>query len=397
MGALGAVAAMFQRIPPTGNPISWRHPGAPPALVADAQSCLLLNSGTAALAAALILAREATSSPSPEVIMPGYACPDIISAAVHAGVTPVLVDLEPDRPYMSLNEIQGAINENTIAVVALNFLGIPERMTDIRALIDRHNIILIEDSAQWFPDTDTPVSAGFSGDLVVLSFGKGKPVNLLGGGALLIKKTELTRHTKPAPTRELSALSEIKLRAMFPVYNQIISSLAYWLLEALPFINLGATHYKTLDSIWALDDIRRNFLSENIRRYQARSITAQEQIHRIVKGLSDSAVDLPSACPSHAGQRLLRYPLLLPDVATRDKVLNELASAGTGASPFYASALPAIAGVAKLTKSHSTLSHARNFADRLITLPTHSGVTARHIAAFEKTLKTAHKSATIAP
>ena len=105
---------MFHRIPPVGNPISWSHPAPPPKLVADNEQCLFVQSGTAALAQALIIAKSAFTTDTPEVIVPGYACPDIISAAVYAGITPVLVDLEPDRPYMSLSAIENAVTKNTV-------------------------------------------------------------------------------------------------------------------------------------------------------------------------------------------------------------------------------------------------------------------------------------------
>ena len=380
---------MFHRIAPVGNPISRQRTSTPPAMVVEGEQCLLLNSGTAALASALTLARKAGNSQNPEVIMPGYACPDIISAAVYAGVTPVLVDLEPERPYMSLQDISAAINDNTVAITALNFLGIPERINAIRTLIGNHAIVLIEDSAQWYPDTNTPASTHFAGDLVVLSFGKGKPVSLLGGGALLIKKSELTHSLEPALNRGSGLAGKLKQRLMFAVYNTLISPLAYWLLEAMPFIKLGVTNYKTLHEITALDSTRANLLSENIRCYQNRSLIAQKRIHTVADAFANGVTNLPAECDSYTDQRLLRYPILLANAEIRNSVMEKLIQAGVGASPFYPSALPAIAGVAEHIKSASTLTHSANFASRLITLPTHSNVTEKHIATIERILETA--------
>ncbi len=377
---------MFHRIAPVGNPISWRHSSPPPTLVAREERCLLLNSGTAALAAALEIASEYANLPKPEVIMPGYACPDIISAAVFAGLTPVLVDITPQHPYMSLQEISAVINHNTVAILALNFLGIPERIENIRQLIGEKKIVLIEDSAQWFPDTN-PVSSSFSTDMVVLSFGKGKPVSLPGGGALLIRNSELNNHIKTYSSEKLSFFDRLKLRAIPPLYNCLISPLLYWLLESMPGSKLGETHYDVLDDISTMNSIQGKHLAENIRRYQQRDQTTQLAIKEVLDTFPEKVYDLPSHCNSYNGQRLLRYPVLLPTAASRETVLAELINAGAGASPFYPSVLPSITGVAEHVVCHSALPHATDFAARLITLPTHTNVTNRHIFALKSALK----------
>jgi dTDP-4-amino-4,6-dideoxygalactose transaminase len=378
---------MVNRIPPAGNPIYCWEPGPQPTLVNEGEQCLFVNSGTAALATSLALARDVANKPNPEVIMPGYACPDIISAAVHAGITPVLVDLDSERPYMSLKDIHAAINDNTVAITALNFLGIPERTLEIRNIIAGRDITLIEDSAQWYPDSTLPISSHFEGDLVVLSFGKGKPVSLLGGGALLVKNPRFSSHIRPVHPVSSGALDRIKLLATLCAYNCAISHFFYWLLEAMPFIELGATHFKILDTITGLDQSRLSLLSANIERYKNRGINAQKKLQAMLSAHSKQLIDLPAICSSYSGQRLLRYPILLPCATARDKLMTELVKAGTGASPFYPCPLPSIAGVNARVKCPSPLPNSTDFASRLITLPTHSGVTDKHIASLEKALQ----------
>jgi dTDP-4-amino-4,6-dideoxygalactose transaminase len=59
-------------------------------------------SGTAALAVAIKVSIEYKDIQQPEIILPAYGCPDLISATVYAGAKPVLVDLEHQRPWMDL-------------------------------------------------------------------------------------------------------------------------------------------------------------------------------------------------------------------------------------------------------------------------------------------------------
>ena len=58
-------------------------------------------------------------------------------------------------------------------------------MAVLRPLADAAGAVLIEDSAQAFPRDGG--GDFWQGDLVVLSFGRGKPVSLLGGGAVLYR------------------------------------------------------------------------------------------------------------------------------------------------------------------------------------------------------------------
>lgn len=381
---------MFNRIPPVGNPIRWRGRTTAPQLCSGREQCQFLNSGTAALAAALQIARKASQQRKPEVIMPGYACPDLITAAVYAGVTPVLVDLDADSPYLSLQAISEAITENTIAITALNFLGISERIKEIRTLIGERNILIIEDSAQWFPEGDEKqppqaISSNYNGDLVVLSFGKGKPISLLGGGALIIKKTALLPYIEAIPTASSSAIKQCTQQLLPFIYNRLISPYGYWLLEALPFIELGKTEFKTLETIAALDLQKLALLASNIKNHQQRDTKAQRQLSEIseISTNCDQLIDLAKTCSTYNNQRLLRYPLLLPNQQARDTLLKKLTQAGCGASPLYQTILPNIAGVSAQLKNTPSLPNADNFAQRLITLPTHQNVNKKHIKIIE--------------
>ena len=391
---------MFHRIPPVGNPISWSHPAPPPTLVADNEQCLFVQSGTAALAQALIIAKSAFTTDTPEVIVPGYACPDIISAAVYAGITPILVDLEPDRPYMSLSAIKNAVTKNTVAIIAINFMGIPERITAIRASLGDSGIIVIEDSAQWYPDADgeTPISSAYHGDLVVLSFGKGKPLSLMGGGALLVKEPKLFasveketfaegKKSHSSSTLKTKLTTNLKTKLLYTAYNVAIANYGYWLLELLPWIKLGETHYEQLDEIRPIDNNRLCLLASNQKQYQNRQTTAQKALEDMLTSTQQKLMALPNQCETYQGQRLLRCPVLLPSSEARDKALTSMQKTGCGASLLYPTILSNIEGAREHIKQPSPLPNATNFASRLITLPTHNAVSNHHITAIQKALQ----------
>jgi len=184
---------MLRSLPPAGNPISLKRSAEPLDDLLPDYTLTWVDSGTAALAYSLLQIKEQQPQiEAPEVIVPGYCCPDLLSAAIHAGFKPVIVDICEDDPSYNLVDLEGSLTENTLAVIAINFLGIKERLADIRKIIANYPLIsIIEDNAQWFPDEGEVQD--LDGDYVTFSFGRGKAVSILGGGLVATRKGIATR------------------------------------------------------------------------------------------------------------------------------------------------------------------------------------------------------------
>lgn len=384
----------FYQLPPVGNPVSTsREVGSTAvALTPQPYSQQFYDSGTAALAAALIAVlatREKNSQP--EVLLPAYACPDLISAMIFAGMKPILVDLEWQRPWMQLTHLESLITDDSVAILGVNLFGIPERWSLLRKLADKNKLILVEDSAQYFPGTGDAYQ--WQGDLVVLSFGRGKPVSLLGGGAVLCRNGGLfdclpaPKVEPPSKNQRLSYVFKAKL------YNAVVSPYLYWLPQSLSFLHLGETRYHRLSDIEAMDSIRLDLLAQNVVCYQSDVQAAKccQGISNMLTALSaeiSEVTNLPLLCGVGGNHRLLRYPLLL-DADVRDCVYRKLRQAGLGASTMYPASLPKIAGLDKILDQQQSFSGAEDFAARIITLPTHQHVSAKHIDAMKAILKDA--------
>lgn len=353
---------------PVGNRVSWSTDAEASKLedFTESYRVLYLSSGTAALALALELTRKRAAVANPEVVLPAYGCPDLVAAAVHAGVRPVLADLSPDSAAYDLESVSAALSPQTVAIVAVTLLGIRPNFGALRSAMAGRNIALIEDSAQWFPRDSTQ---RFVGDLVVLSFGRGKPVNVLGGGALLVDDGLEVPSVPVAP----SDAGAVKDAAKVAIYNALIRPLLYGFAERLPFLGIGLTRYHALDEITAVPPGCKARLPANLRRYVSRNLDVQAQWRSALATL-DNVLDLPATHGVPSSFALLRYPILMSSKAVRDKVYQELKRAGLGASTMYAQSLPDIDGVHSLVTMRTQIPCARNFADRLITLPTHDDV-----------------------
>ena len=358
------------RLPPVGQRATTETSGHAAALRLAGFRCLPLASGTAALALALHLARARRPDiAQPQALLPGYACPDLLAAAHWAGVTPVLVDIGADDHALDRADLAGRCTPHTVAVVAVNLLGIADELTALRAFSDERELLLIEDDAQWLPepwDGATP-----RGDCVVLSFGRGKPVPLVGGGALLVRADIAADELLPSIAPASS--SRWPLPWQIAAYNAALHRRAYGLLAALPGLHLGATRYQPLRELAALDAARDAGLAPNLHRQLRRSREREQWIRELVLPRCPAGtIDLPLRCGARA-QRLLRYPLLLADEPRRDVLFVALAAAGLGASRMYERVLPEVAGVPRDVDC-PPLPNARRFAARLLTLPVHAGV-----------------------
>ena len=382
---------MFYQEAVVGEPIRFNSIKNEKDVLANVFSGFTVNyykSGTAALAAAVLVAvRNKKNIHAPEVLLPAYACPDLVSAVVYAGARPVLVDFSEDQPRMDLEKMAEKITVNSVAVIAVNFLGIPEDLAAIRQLTQKSGLLLIEDSAQAFRELGA--TNIWLGDLVILSFGRGKPVNLLGGGALLCNDDSLRSYLEqPLLMSEKSKRAFFKRKIKVSLYNWLINPSAYWWVEKVPFLKLGETKYKELLSIESIDKNTLLELPVNLAEYFARHSVIEDRYRQLMATFSDkNLVDIVSRCGSDGASKLLRYPLLLKNYTDREQALNTLRLSGVGVSKMYKKPLSDIDGMDDFFDMKGHYPNAASFADRLITLPTHSLVRDESLNAIEFTLK----------
>lgn len=382
-GGVSAVLAgcLQGRLSPVGEPIVLaRRQGPNELLAATGYNMALVNSGTAALSLAMSLAKRRQGGLDPEVIIPAYGCPDLLAAANFAGVRPVLVDIGSRSPRYQLAQVERAISPNTVAIVAVNFLGIAEDLAALGQLASSRGLLLIEDDAQFMPLEFS--STSYCGDLVVHSFGRGKPISQLGGGALMCQAALADEMAILLAESEREVLAERTWRVKAQLFNVVLHPLVYQWLLRVPFLDIGATQYKPLRGVERLASWRCAYLQANLDAYQMRAREAQALLDEAladIQGIDSLAHLQQSRC-----QPLLRYPLLCADRDSRDALLAKLQGAGLGASSMYGRPLPAIDGIP--SEIVGDYPGAGAFADCLLTLPVTSFVRVQHLQAMRQVL-----------
>lgn len=353
-------------LPPVGEKIRWR--GKPQPLPEyQGFDAYWVDSGTSALALTIIAAKQSRPEiDKPQVILPAYGCPDLVAAAVYAKVQPVLVDIQADDPGYDLEQLQSAINNNTIAVVAVNFLGISDRLQEIKKLLP-NNTYLIEDNAQCYAALAEPEN--ILGDFAITSFGRGKPVSLLGGGLALIRKPLNYSNNDKTSTNLNQHIAKPKkpklLKLKIALYNALLTPQLYLWVNRCPLITLGETHYHPLHSITQMDSLRAALLSSNIEQYTHQQ-PYRKQEHD-AEGNKEHILDLANTLKERT-TKLLRHPMLVNTPNSREMLIKKSKELGLGCSTMYQTALINITSIKALVTLHSS-NNAQVFAGKLITLP----------------------------
>ena len=148
-----------------------------------AKKVLLTNSCTAALEIAAILCNI---KPGDEVITPSFTFVSTVNAFVLRGAHIKFVDIRPDTLNMDENLVEAAISERTKAIVPVHYAGVACEMDTIMEIAQRHNLLVVEDSAQGVNSTYKGNYLGTIGHLGAYSFHETKNFISGEGGALVV-------------------------------------------------------------------------------------------------------------------------------------------------------------------------------------------------------------------
>ncbi len=113
------------------------------------------------------------------------------TAILHAGATPVFIDVEDDTGLMDAELIEEAITPRTKAILPVHLYGQMCDMRRIREIADKHGLKILEDAAHCVEAQRDGIKPGQLGDAVAFSFYATKNITSGEGGAIGVNSTEL--------------------------------------------------------------------------------------------------------------------------------------------------------------------------------------------------------------
>lgn len=174
-----------------------------------ARHAVCFNSGTSALWAAVAGLQAQAGS---EGIVPAITFAASATALVHAGVRPVIVDVDPETGNLDPAAFDAAMSERTAVVVAVHFGGLPAPMQEIADIARRNGIAVIEDAAHALGASYRGAAVGSCSHSVaaVFSFHPVKAITTGEGGAIVTNDSDLAERARRFRHHGIVSRSEVQ-------------------------------------------------------------------------------------------------------------------------------------------------------------------------------------------
>jgi dTDP-4-amino-4,6-dideoxygalactose transaminase len=304
---------------------------------------LLTHSCTAALEMAALLIDV---QPGDEVIMPSYTFVSTANAFVLRGGVPVFVDIRPDTLNLDESLVEAAITPRTRAIVPVHYAGVACEMDAIAAVARRHELYVIEDAAQGVMATYRGRELGSIGHLGALSFHETKNVIAGEGGALLVGDARFV---------ELAEIIREKGTDRSKFFRGEVDKYSW----------------QHLGSSYLPNELTAAFLWGQLTQAEAltaRRLAIWERYHALLAPLEEAGMLRRPVVPAECRHNAHMYYVLLPDHATRARLLDELKERGIHAIFHYVPLHGSPAG-RKYGRCHGDLPETEAAAERIVRLP----------------------------
>lgn len=153
-----------------------------------------LSSGTAAIHLGLILLGVQSGD---TVICQSMTFSASANPILYLGATPIFIDSETETWNLCPTALEEAIIQSIAqgrkpkAIIAVHLYGVPYKVEAIKAISDKYNIPVLEDSAEALGSSYKGQKCGTFGAIGVLSFNGNKIITTSGGGAIVTRTKAL--------------------------------------------------------------------------------------------------------------------------------------------------------------------------------------------------------------
>jgi dTDP-4-amino-4,6-dideoxygalactose transaminase len=327
-----------------------------------AADAVAVSSATAALQLSLAAFDVGAGA---EVLVPSMSFVATAATVVHAGATPVFVDIEDvRRPHLSPADARRRITSRTRAITVMHYGGFAMDLPAWRELADEHGLLLFEDAAHVAGLTG---AIGTVSDAASFSFFTNKNMTTAEGGMVLMPDEARRDRVRLLRAHGMTASTLDRDRGRAVGYDVVECGHNFRMDELR-----GALGLVQLERLPAWNDTRRELMA----RYRA----------ALAREAPDVAV--PFAADHPTSGHLM--PVLLPERTDRAAVMAAMRAAGVQTSVHY----PAIHGFDYYRRTFGPISlpQTERFAARELTLPLHPALSFddvdRVVAALRKALDT---------
>jgi CDP-6-deoxy-D-xylo-4-hexulose-3-dehydrase len=224
----------------------------------DKKLGIMVNSGSSANYLTIEILELPAGS---EVITPILTFSTTVAPLVKNNLVPAFVDVEPGTFNIDAHKVEAMITSKTKALKIPNLLGNLPNWQQLREIADRHNLIVIEDSADTVGATIDGSSVGRFTDISTTSFYGSHVVTCAGnGGMLCVNDQRLADRAKLLRSWGRSSSLFIESEAIENRFNVKVDEIRYdakFVFEALGY-NLEPSEMGAGFGLVQLDKLDKN-------------------------------------------------------------------------------------------------------------------------------------------
>jgi len=158
-----------------------------------AEQAVAVSNGTAALHAAMY---AIDIGPGDEVIVPPITFAASANCVVFQGGTPVFADVDPHTLLLDPAQAEAKVTPNTKAILAVDYAGQPCEYDALRAIAERHGLVLVADACHALGASYRGHPAGSLVDLSTFSFHPVKHITTGEGGMITTDDPDLAQRMR---------------------------------------------------------------------------------------------------------------------------------------------------------------------------------------------------------
>lgn len=218
---------------------------------------LTFNSGTSAL---YVLMLAYGFGPGDEIIVPSFSFIATANAPLFVGVKPVFAEIEEKTFGLDPKDVEKKITKRTKAIMAVHYGGCACKIKEIKKIVKKHNLILIEDAAESLGAKIGNQKVGTFGDAAMFSFCAPKVITTGEGGVIttnnrnIYEKMKLKRSHGRLETENYFATS-IPMDYIELGYNFRMSNIS---------AVLGISQLKKIDKLISMRQINSGYMIKKL-------------------------------------------------------------------------------------------------------------------------------------
>lgn len=231
------------------------------------------------------------------------------TAILHAGATPIFVDVEPETGLINPKKIPAVVTSRTKAILPVHLYGAMADMRSIRTIADQYKLKIIEDCAHCIEGERDGIRPGMLSDFACYSFYATKNLTCGEGGAVATRHRLLNERIRLLRLHGINADASTRYGLQY----------RHWDMEVLGWK-------------YNMDNIHAALLIRQIARLDGYWKRREE----ICQGYERAFEKIPGiAFPKVPGKSARHLQTLWVDAGRRDEVMWKLQQSGIGVGCNY--------------------------------------------------------------